>query len=217
MMKYSSLLRAHPRLLLAVLLALAIGLLAPSTIVPLDRVLLAWNGGCWFYLLALWLLMLRATPERIRHVARIEDERAAAVLTAVCIGMVMSLLAIILELARAKGMSAGARNANLALAASTLIAAWLLLPTMFAMHYAHMFYSASEEARPLLFPDRPAAPDYWDFAYFSFTIAVASQTADIAPNNRAARRAVLAQSILAFVFNASVLAMSINVAASLIS
>ncbi|MBV8046535.1 MAG: DUF1345 domain-containing protein [Paludibacterium sp.] len=216
-MKLTALLRARPRLLMAGFLALAVGTFAPPAAAPLDRTLLAWNGGCWFYLLALWELMLRATPERIRHIARLEDEGAVAVLTAVSIGMVMSLLAIILELASAKGLTGTARDAHLALAGATLLAAWLLLPTMFAMHYAHMFYGAREEARPLLFPDRPATPDYWDFAYFSFTIAVASQTADIAPGNRAARRAVLAQSILAFVFNTSVLAMSINVAASLVS
>ncbi|TDR73855.1 DUF1345 domain-containing protein [Paludibacterium purpuratum] len=216
-MKLTSLLRARPRLVLALLLALAVTLLLPVSTPPLDRTLLAWNSASWFYLLELWVLMLRATPERIRHIARIEDESAVMVLTAVSVAVVMSLLAIVLELASAKALHGGVRSGHLILAGSTLVAAWLLLPTMFALHYAHMFYGAREGARPLLFPDRPAMPDYWDFAYFAFTIAVASQTADIAPNNRAARRVVLAQSILAFVFNTSVLAMSINVAASLVS
>jgi len=59
-------------------------------------------------------------------------------------------------------------------------------------------------------------PDYWDFMYFSFTIAVASQTADINLSSSSMRRAVLAQSVLSFFFNASILALSINIAASLI-
>ncbi|WP_215782558.1 DUF1345 domain-containing protein [Paludibacterium sp. B53371] len=216
-MNPKSLLTARPRLLLAILLAALLMCLLPTDRPVLTRVLLAWNGGCWFYLLSLLTMMLRATPERIRHIARIQDESAAMVLTCVCVGVVMSLLAIVLELANAKDLHGLARSTHLVLAASTLLAAWLLVPTMFAMHYAHLYYGAREDARPLVFPDRPASPDYWDFAYFAFTIAVASQTADIAPFNRRARRLVLAQSILAFVFNTSILAMSINVAASLIS
>jgi len=190
--------------------------LSPPHWVWLTRVLFGWNVATWFYLLSLWVLMVRATPERIRHVARIQDESAAKVLTTVCIASVMSLLAIVAELARVKGMAPDMRFAHMSLSAATLLGAWLLLPTLFAMHYAHQYYGSSAETRPLLFPDRPTTPDYWDFAYFSFTIAVASQTADIAPNNNATRRLVLAQSILAFVFNTSILAMSINVAAGLL-
>ena len=71
--------------------------------------------------------------------------------------------------------------------------------------------------RALRFPDRNPEPDYWDFLYFAFTIAVASQTADVSLANRSARRSVLAQSILSFYFNMAVLGLSINVAAGLLS
>jgi uncharacterized membrane protein len=50
---------------------------------------------------------------------------------------------------------------------------------------------------------------------FSFTIAVASQTADVLITSRSMRRLVLLQSVLSFAFNATILAFTINIAASL--
>jgi uncharacterized membrane protein len=216
MKKIPQLIVARPRMTLSVLLGCAALVLTPTAWSGLDRVLTAWNVATWIYLLALWVLMIRATPERIRHIARLQDESAIKVLVTVCLAAIMSLVAIVFELAGARGVPLDVRLGHLGLSALTLLGTWLLLPTLFAMHYAHQYYGSSASARSLLFPDRPTTPNYWDFAYFSFTIAVASQTADIAPNNGATRRLVLAQSMLAFVFNTSILAMSINVAASLV-
>jgi uncharacterized membrane protein len=67
-----------------------------------------------------------------------------------------------------------------------------------------------------LFPET-RRPLFWDFAYFSFTIAAACQTADIATANTSIRKAVLAQSLIAFVFNASILGFAVNVSAGLFS
>lgn len=216
-MHASTSLITRPRLLLALIMAILIFVCLPLGMPWLDRTLIAWNGGSWLYLLTQWILMLRATPARIRCIARTQNESAVGVVSTVCIGVVMSLLAIGLELTNAKNMHGDLRTLHLLLPASTLIAAWLLVPTLFALHYAHLFYSAHKDMRPFLFPDRPRTPDYWDFAYFSFNIAVASQTADVILNNSTARRLVLAQSIVAFVFNTSLLALSINVAASLLN
>jgi uncharacterized membrane protein len=69
----------------------------------------------------------------------------------------------------------------------------------------------------LLFPGDGQHPDYWDFLYFAFTIAVAAQTADVAVTGHSMRKAVLAQSVLSFLFNVTIIGLSINVMASLIS
>jgi uncharacterized membrane protein len=80
-----------------------------------------------------------------------------------------------------------------------------------------MYYLSSTNSRPLKFPDDESRPDYWDFLYFSFTIAVALQTADVSIMSRSMRKIVLAQSILSFLFNMVIIGSSINVFASLIS
>ena len=71
--------------------------------------------------------------------------------------------------------------------------------------------------RPLKFPDDEQNPDYWDFLYFAFTIAVAVQTSDVCVQTRLMRQIVLGQSVLSFFFNLVVLGLSINIAAGLIN
>ncbi len=102
------------------------------------------------------------------------------------------------------------------LAAITLIDSWLLVPTMFTMHYADMFYSAPSENRPLHFP-RTEMPAFWDFAYFSFTIAAACQTADVTTNEVSIRRVVILHEIVSFAFNVAIVGFGINIMAGLIS
>jgi len=86
---------------------------------------------------------------------------------------------------------------------------------MFTTRYADMFYSADQENRPLRFPETPM-PVFWDFAYFSFTIAAACQTADVATMDAGMRKVVIAHTLISFLFNASILGFAINVTAGLI-
>jgi len=67
----------------------------------------------------------------------------------------------------------------------------------------------------LSFPDTDM-PIFWDFAYFSFTIAAACQTADIFTRSSSVRRVVLMHEVISFLFNASILGFAINVTAGLI-
>jgi len=87
---------------------------------------------------------------------------------------------------------------------------------MFTLHYADMFYSERPGNRPLRFPES-AEPVFWDFAYFSFTIAAACQTADVATANVSMRKVVLAHTLISFLFNAAILGFAINITAGLIS
>ena len=72
-------------------------------------------------------------------------------------------------------------------------------------------------AHGLEFPGDDGPPDYGDFLYFSITVAATSQTSDVSVSSRAMRRLVLAQALLAFVFNTGVLALTINILAGLVS
>ncbi|EEQ00077.1 DUF1345 domain-containing membrane protein [Yersinia ruckeri] len=74
-----------------------------------------------------------------------------------------------------------------------------------------------EKVLPLIFPDQIAKPTYWDFLYFAFTIGVASQTADVSIGSPDVRRVVLFQSVLSFIFNMTILGLSINVGAGLLN
>ncbi len=210
--------QVRPRLLISVGVGLlCIGLL-PAHLPWLQRLIVGWNVMAWIYLLCLWHLMLGCTPQRTRQLARKQDESASQVLALVSLGCVVSILAILFELSTAKQVSDALKTLHLALTGSTLVVSWLLLPTAFTMHYAHLFYRqrANTEVLPLLFPGKLAEPNYWDFAYFSFTLAVASQTADVAVGTADVRKITLLQSVISFVFNILILGLSINVGAGLL-
>jgi uncharacterized membrane protein len=89
---------------------------------------------------------------------------------------------------------------------------------IFSVHYAHTYHLADKQHRPLIFPDGDdTPPGYADFFYFAITIAVAAQTADVALRGSPMRLTVSAQAVLAFIFNAAVLGLMINIAAGLVS
>jgi uncharacterized membrane protein len=58
-------------------------------------------------------------------------------------------------------------------------------------------------------------PIFWDFVYFSFTIAAACQTADVATTQVSMRKLVVMHTLVSFLFNASILGFAINVTAGL--
>jgi uncharacterized membrane protein len=133
----------------------------------------------------------------------------------VVVAALLSVAAIVEPLATLKQTAGAERVAHIVLAGLTLADSWLLVPTMFTTHYADMYYSVEDDERPLGFPNTPM-PVFWDFAYFSFTIAAACQTSDVCTNNQAMRKIVIAHTLVSFFFNASILGFAINVTAGLI-
>jgi len=213
-----SLVRYHQRLWLAIAIGIAVGLLLPGKWEGIERPLIGWNAFLWCYLIALWIMMSRLESPRVRELANREDESAGAVLFAVVMVTLASIAAIVLVLATAKGAGSNAQKSlHIVFPALTLMGGWLLLPTVFTIHYARVFFVDDDNPPPLKFPDDKLQPDYWDFAYFSFTIAVASQTSDVEIASSQMRRFVLAQSVLSWFFNLAILGLSINVAAGLLS
>lgn len=103
---------------------------------------------------------------------------------------------------------------------------WFAIQVMGAVHYAHLYWvrdgAAEEEeeaggmrrAGGLDFPGR-AAPNGFDFLYFSTTIGMTAQTADIGITTSKMRRATLMHAIVSFFFNAVIVAAAVNLAVSL--
>jgi len=205
----------HPRLWIALLAGTAVFFLLPREWSMLNRVLVSWNGGVVLFLILIAFWMTHLSAEQICTKYIEEDESAPFILVVVIVAAVASLFAILEPLATIKQVSGAVRTAHFALAAVTLINSWLLVPTMFTTHYADMFYSATDQERPLHFPNTPM-PVFWDFAYFSFTIAAACQTADVSTQSAGIRKTVIAQTLVSFLFNASILGFAINVTAGLI-
>ena len=209
--------RSRPHLSLAILLGLVIWPLLPSDWHAMTRTLTAWNVAVWAYLLTMGVMLTRSDHQDVKRLAARQDERAAIVLVMMSVASVMSLAAIISQLTALKDAPADARLMHYGFTVVTLLGSWFLLGMLFCVHYAHLFYRSDAGQRPLKFPDDEANPDYWDFLYFSFTIAAALQTSDVAVLTRMVRKIVIGQTILCFFFNLVVLGLSINIAAGLIN
>jgi uncharacterized membrane protein len=205
----------HPRLWISTAVGCAVFFCLPAHWSTLSRVLVCWNCGVLLFLALIYAWMTRLTAEQICSRYIEEDESATIILATVTVSALLSLVAIVEPLATIRHVAGTERVAHFALATLTLVNSWLLVPTMFTTHYADMFYSVSEEHRPLRFPDT-TMPVFWDFAYFSFTIAAACQTADVSTLNAAVRKTVLTHTLISFLFNASILGFAINVTAGLI-
>ena len=205
----------------------ALGLIALA-VLPWDwrtptRLLVAWNFGVVTYIASAIHLMLTADPARIRRLAQLTDESRFVVLTLAVLAAIASIVAIVALLAQVRDLAGLDKALHLELAGLTIVSSWSFIHVIFAQHYAHEYYveRATERQAPealrggLLFPDTQT-PDFMDFLYFSFVIGVASQTADVAISSRAMRRVALIHCVLAFFFNTTVLALTINIAAGLI-
>jgi uncharacterized membrane protein len=206
----------HLKLLTSIVAGVVLFFVLPTHLALLARVLVSWNAGSILFLVWVFVWMSNCTAEQLYMKYKEEDETAPIILFVVTCAALLSLIAIVLLLSTVRQVAGGERALHIGLAALTVATSWLLVPTMFTLHYADAFYSATDDDRPLLFP-QTQRPVFWDFAYFSFTIAAACQTADVSTANTEIRRTVLAHSVIAFVFNASILGFAVNISAGLLS
>jgi uncharacterized membrane protein len=206
----------HLRLWISLIVGTAIFFLVPHEWSVVTRVLIGYNCGVVLFLVLIYAWMPRLTWTQICEQFIEEDETAPFILVACILAALASQVAIVALLSGLDETSGLERPAHVALAALTVVNSWILVPTMFTLHYADMFYSVKEDERPLAFP-HTEHPVFWDFAYFSFTIAAACQTSDVSTTNVAIRKVVAVHSVISFLFNAAILGFAINVTAGLIS
>lgn len=208
-------LRLHPRLLIAIALAATVASLLPTHLSLVTRLLLSWDVGALLYLLLAVIMFAGATPTHMRARAATQDDGALVVLLLIIIAAIASIVAIIIELAGIKAFSSTLRYLHFGLGIVTLMCSWAFIHTSFALHYAHEYYLSlhRQHQPPLVFPEQPA-PNYWDFMYFSFVLGMTSQTSDVGIASSAMRRLALLHGVIAFFFNAALLALAINAAAS---
>lgn len=210
--------RVRPRLAIATALGVAASLALPDILSGPTRALVARDAGTGLYLGLAWIMMLRrVNVERMRRRASLQDDGAAVVLGLTLVAAVASLAAIVLELVGVRNYPPPGQTRHLLLAAATILCSWCFVHTAFALHYAHEFYvDRGENGRPALEFPGGGPPDYLDFLYFSFVIGTTSQTADVSISSRPMRRLALIHGVIAFFFNTTLLALSINMAAGLI-
>jgi uncharacterized membrane protein len=210
----------RPRVSLAVLTALAAFFLLPSAVSGNLRTALAADAGALVYLAFGFRIMLACRRDVIRKRAERQDDSAVVILVLVLVAIALSFWTIFGVLSEAKQVSGQTKALHVSLAAVTILLYWLVTQVVFTFHYAHEFYRPDEGseriAEGLAFPGGDREPDYWDFFYFATSLGAASQTSDVAILTKPLRRLVTLHAVISFFFNTAVLALAINIGASLI-
>jgi len=148
-------------------------------------------------------------PKKMREDAKANDANRAVLLGITFVISLVILVAVGSQLSREGGFSAF----EIALIVGTLVLVWVVGNAFYALHYAHLYYSADDggsDATGLAFPGG-RQPDYADFCHFAFTLGVALQTADVCITSPHIRRIVTVHCVAAFFFNLGVLALTVNV------
>jgi uncharacterized membrane protein len=208
----------RPRVYLGAAVGIAVLWLMPRSVPEPVRETTAWCLGAATYLILALRLMAKYRWDRIKLRAGIHDDSGTLILALILLAIFSSFSAIFGLLTEAKHASANSTMFLIGLAAVTIFVSWMVMQVAFAIHYAHQYYRpdhAVPGVNGLDFP-KDDHPDYWDFFYFSTSIGAASQTSDVNINSKELRRLVTVHAIVSFFFNVAVVALMINLAASLI-
>lgn len=208
---------ARGRLLFSVAAGVLLSVLLPQTMRPVTRLLMSWDLTAAIYVGFALTMIARSTVETCHWNAALYDESDWVILMIVVGSAAASLGAIFAELAVIKSANQTPWG-SLLVTAATVVLSWTFTHVVFTLHYANAFYRPGQGGPRggLEFPgERP--PDYRDFLYFAFVIGCATQTADVNTVSPAMRRLSLVHGVVSFGFNTAILALTINVGASLLS
>ena len=209
----------RPRFYVAAIVGIVALFALPSSWPHMMRATVAWDLGGLVYLLFAFRLVFTCGATRIKARAARRDDSRLVILTIILLAITASFVAIAGLIVEAKLPTTppGEKALLAALAVLTIMISWTVTQVAFALHYAHDYYrpeEGSDAGRGLIFPGCEQ-PDYWDFLYFSTSIGATSQTSDTSVRSRALRRLVTLHAAVSFFFNTAVLALTVNIAASL--
>jgi len=212
----------RPRLTASIFVGLAVGV-GCALFAPQMRnstgLIMGWDALAFSFLGSMFLDWFRHEPADIRAQAARDDEGRGAISFLVVVAAAASVWAVGAELSLAKEAHGILKAAHVVAAFVTVVASWMMVQLIFALHYAHEWYGVDDDdgardAKGIEFPG-DEAPDYWDFLYFSTVIGVACATADANICSKGLRRLALIHGLVAFAFNTVIVALTINLTAGL--
>jgi uncharacterized membrane protein len=207
--------KARWRLLVSGLFGLVLIALLPSNFLHVTRMLIGWDAGIALYLMLIFAMVLGSDSASVcRHAAMQDEGRYAVPILTVTAGMA-SLAAIIVWLHLTPDTES--QPTHLALLFLTTLLSWTFIHMIFALHYAHEYYAEHRgKGGGLRFPGG-GKPNYWDFIYFAFTIGTSTAVSDVEVTLRAIRKTVTIHALVAFIFNVTMIALTVSIAGDAIS
>jgi uncharacterized membrane protein len=213
---------AHGRLWIGLSAALVMFFLSHKTPLAI-RFILVWSSFSFTILLLLWAIILTTTASEVKVIAGKQDSSRTIIFIFVLFASIVSLFAVIFLMRTLPNPKEKGYPYHVGFAILSVILSWIMIHTIFAIRYTHVYYNLLYEERMtqlehkggLIFPsDDP--PDYFDFAYFAFVIGMTWQVSDIQITSKRIRRIVLLHALLSFIYNTVILALTINIISGLI-
>lgn len=212
---------AHHRLAIAIGAAIIAFFIAGAKVHLPTQIIVTWDVFAGTALALAWWEIFVSEPAVVVRMAKLQDSSRSLIFLFVIVAAFASLFAVGFLLGGAKSSTGTRFTGQLVLAVTTVMVSWSLINTLFAMRYAHLYYSIDGnddvecEGSGLQFPGEER-PDYLDFAYFSFVVGMTCQVSDVQITERPLRRLALVHGVLAFVYNTVIVALSINILSGLL-
>jgi uncharacterized membrane protein len=175
-----------------------------SVMLGFDLAAMAFVAGCY-------PLFGKSAPA-MREIATNEDANRPILLILAFALVVVILVAVGSQL----GDPAGRNGGDIALVIGTLLIAWIFANCVYALHYAHLFYTSDDggvDRGGIDFPGAEPNPSFSDFLYFAFTIGCTLAVSDADVTSRHIRKVVTAHAVAGFIYNVGVFALTVNILA----
>lgn len=211
---------ARHRIAVSAAVAAGVWLALNHRILHLTQSLATWDAFALCLLVLAWFTIISTPQKSLRARAQEQDFSRTLIFFFVIAAACAGLFAVGFLYYTNKNSSAHF-GAHLILSLLAIVSAWSLVHTVFGLRYAHKFYGDDDDPKTdtnaggLQFPGENA-PDYFDFAYFSFVIGMTFQVSDVQITSQDFRRLVLVHSVLSFAFNTVILALTVNTVSSLL-
>lgn len=178
---------------------------------PAAHCLVAFTVAALAFAVPLLVVMLRAdADETVAYVGGLDAGRSFV--DVIALVAALGSLAGIGMMFLASGTKSSAGIAEASIAVGTIVSAWILVPTVYAMRYARHWFNAQPDCIDLHM-DGP--PRYSDFVYLAFTIAMSFAVSDTDLKTSQMRRLALHQAWLSYALGTVIIAATINLVAGL--
>jgi uncharacterized membrane protein len=208
---------ARHRIVIALAVATAIWFALSHHLQSSTRSIITWDTFALTVLVLAWLTIITTPADKLGARARKQDLSHILIFVFVLVAACAGLFAVgFLFFSKQAFPDRAHFLIHLFGSILAVICSWMLVHTVFGLRYAHTYYGDPDgptgplsHAGGLQFPgDR--APDYMDFAYFSFTIGMTFQVSDVVITSRDFRKLVLVHGMLSFGFNTVILALALS-------
>src|ERR1041385_35531 len=181
-----------------------------------SRIVLAWHTAVIILLTLIAIMMWRTNSAETLKRARKEETSNILILLVTILTVAGALVDIGGGLQRSKTMPQNMRIFYILQSVLGVFLAWLLLHMMYSLHYAKLYYGKTDDndanafRKGLTFPGNKDVIDYWDFVYYSLTIAMCYQTSDVVVMSPYMRRLTIFHAIVSYLFAFAILGLLLD-------